>query len=92
MNSSSRQMQIGKWMKTDSDFPGHLNFMDSMKVSGAKNLTRNDHQKSRTNFTRGSTLQCGFRVPMPCEEIERGNRERCENVKQDLNTLENRKA
>lgn len=40
-----------------------------------------------------STLQCGFRVPMPCEEIERGNRERCEDVKQDSkNTLENRKA
>ena len=45
-----------------------------------------------------STLRCGFRVQrkyktyLPCEEIERGNRERCEKVKQDLNTLENRKA
>jgi hypothetical protein len=33
-----------------------------------------------------------YKTYLPCEEIERGNRERCENVKQDLNTLENRKA
>ena len=46
-----------------------------------------------------STLRCGFRVQrkyktyLPCEEIERGNRERCGDVKQDSkNTLENRKA
>ena len=43
-------------------------------------------------FDVDSEYNVNIKLTMPCEEIERGNRERCEKVKQDLNTLENRKA
>ena len=61
-------------------------------VIGVKNqnhntntITRNGDSKTLTlPFDVDSEYQILYKKIMPCEEIERGNRERCENVKLKL--------
>ena len=77
--------------------------MDLKMVIGVKNQNNNsERQKESTllvypsmwipSTKRRHKDLLYYKTYLPCEEIERGNRERCENVKQELNTLENRKA
>ena len=63
-------------------------------VIGVKNLALNTITITRNGSIKRAypsmwipSTNVDIKILLPCEEIERGNRERCENVKQDLKHL-----